>query len=317
MFNRRDRRAALAALCICATFGAARANAQVAEGAPLGPLTLEQVLDLAEMRSESIAISRAGVERAEGERIRARSGRYPQLNASAGYDRAITSEFQGLFDSSDFGGDGEGSEGFEDLPFGRANTWRVSVALSQNIFDSGRLRAQAGIADAGRDAAQLGVSTARGQLLFDVTQAYYDAALSDRLVRIAEGTLEQAGATLQQTQAGFDAGTQPEFELIRARVTRDSQLPVVIRQRANREVALLRLKQLLDLPQDFDLQLADAFSDEQLPPPPIFAPRVASLEASIATVKPVSLAAPPEAVPDRTVVSEAAATLRLREASLL
>jgi outer membrane protein len=319
MFNRRDRRAALAAFCICATFGWVRANAQVVEGVPSGPLTLEQVLDLAEMRSESIAISRAGVERAEGEKIRARSGRYPQLNASAGYDRAITSEFQGLFDSGDFGGDGESSDGFEDLPFGRANTWRVSLALSQNIFDSGRLRAQARIADAGRDAAQLGVLTARGQLLFDVTQAYYDAALSDRLVRIAEATLEQAGATLQQTQAGFDAGTQPEFELIRARVTRDSQLPVVIRQRANREVALLRLKQMLDLPQDFNLQLADALGDEQLAPPAGFAVRVAAFEKSLPPLgQGLALVDVPAdvTVRDRTAVSEAAATVRLRESSL-
>ena len=94
-----------------------------------------------------------------------------------------------------------------------------------------------------------------------MTQAYYDALLSDRLVAIAEATLDQAGATLQQTQAGFDAGTQPEFEVLRARVTRDSQTPLLIRQRVNREVALLRLKQLLDLPADSDLRLADDLGD--------------------------------------------------------
>src|SRR5687768_18017543 len=47
--------------------------------------------------------------------FRSRSGRYPQLNASAGYDRAITSEFQGLFDSSDFGGDGRSEEHTSEL----------------------------------------------------------------------------------------------------------------------------------------------------------------------------------------------------------
>jgi outer membrane protein TolC len=138
-------------------------------------------------------------------------------------------------------------------------------------------------------------------------------------VRIAEATIEQAGATLRQTQAGFDAGTQPEFEVIRARVTRDSQTPLVIRQRANREVALLRLKQLLDLPQDFDLQLADVFGDERLPPPATFAARVVPFEKALPVANPavVSVAAPADiAVPDRTVVTEAAATVRLREASL-
>ena len=43
--------------------------------------------------------------------------------------------------------------------------------------------------------------TARGQLLYEVAQAYYDALLSDRLVTIAAATFEQAGATLKQRRS--------------------------------------------------------------------------------------------------------------------
>jgi outer membrane protein TolC len=306
-----------AVLCVCGFFFSMPLYAQAPEAVPSGPLTLEQVLVLAEARSEAIGISRAGVQRAEGEQTRAHSGLLPQVSASASYDRALASEFSGLFDNSSFGNGTDGS-GFEDLPFGRANTWRLSVALSQNLYSGGRLTAQAAVANAGHEAANLGVNTARGQLLFEVTQAYYDAALSDSLVRIAEATREQAGATLRQTQAGFDAGTQPEFEVIRARVTRDSQSPVVIRQRANREVALLRLKQLLDLPQDFNLQLADTLEDERLAPPASFAARVAPFELAVPVSDPVvaPLTVPATPIPDRTVVSEAAAAVRMREATL-
>src|SRR5262245_33431539 len=67
---------------------------------PAGPLTLAQVLDIAEARSESIGIAQAGVRRAEGETVRARSGYFPQLSASGGYDRALASEFEGLFDTT-------------------------------------------------------------------------------------------------------------------------------------------------------------------------------------------------------------------------
>jgi hypothetical protein len=45
--------------------------------------------------------------------------------------------------------------------------------------------------------------------------------------------------------------------VLRARVTRDNQSPVLIRQRANRAVAFLHLKQLLELPADYPLELAD------------------------------------------------------------
>jgi outer membrane protein TolC len=154
-------------------------------------------------------------------------------------------------------------------------------------------------------------------MLFDVTQAYYDAVLSERLVTIAAATLEQAGATLKQTQAGFDAGTQPEFEVLRARVTRDNQSPVLIRQRANRDVSLLRLKQMLELPADYDLRLADALGDERLAPPPVFAERVATIENALRTADPAAFSLQANVtLPERIVVTEAGATVRLREASL-
>ena len=119
----------------------------------------------------------------------------------------------------------------EDLPFGRKNTWRASLSFSQNLYSGGRHRcAEATVAALGHESASWRLTTARAQLLYEVTQAYYDAVLSERLVTIAAATLDQAGATLKQTQAGFEAGTQPEFEVLRARASRDNQSPVLIRQ---------------------------------------------------------------------------------------
>ncbi|HTM04711.1 MAG TPA: TolC family protein [Vicinamibacterales bacterium] len=287
---------------------------------PSGPLTLQEVLDLATARSEGIGIAQAGVRRAEGEQVRSRSGLFPQLSASGGYDRALASEFSGVFDSTSFGG-GTSSDGtntdLSKLPFGRANTWRVSLAFSQNVYTGGRQKLQDQVAALGKDTATQGLTTARAQLLFDATQAYYDAALADRLVAIAEATVQQAGATLQQVQAGFDAGTQPEFEVLRARVNRDNQQPALIRQRVNRDLALLRLKQMLDIPADADLRLADALSDESLAPPPVFASRVADIERALGSAQ-TSLASLGAGItpPSRTVVAGAETTVRERETAL-
>ena len=295
-----------------------------AQTPPTGPLTLEQVLELAEARSESIAIARAGIRRAEGDAVRARSGLFPQVTATLAYDRALASEFEGVFDDIDFGGGGNGAGeppvedgGLEELPFGRENTWRLSFNLSQNLFDFGRIRAQQRLAAAGADTATVTLDTSRAQLLFDVTQAYYNAALSDRLVAIAEATREQAGATLQQAEAAFRAGTQPEFEVLRARVTRDTQTPNVIRARVNREIALLRLKQLLDLPPDYDLRLTDALADDVLAPAPAFAERVTAVEGALTSAAPVQATVDAAApVANRAAVREVEATVSLRQAAL-
>lgn len=320
---------------------------------PAIPLTLEQALTIAEANSESVTAASAGVRRAESEQARARSGRYPQLSASATYDRALASEFSGVFDSSGvpqcppftlnpaspldarvaeieraidcgaigssfFGGGGGTDDGDDavDLPFGRENTWRVSLSFSQSVYSGGRFGALDRIAAAGRRSAELNVNATRAQLLFDVTQAYYDAALSDRLVQIAEATVSQADATLQQVQASFTAGAQPEFELLRARVSRDNQRPALIRQRALRDVALLRLKQLLELPADFDLRLADRLEESTLAPPAPFAEALANVSA-IARVPEDKVSAPDlPSLTERNAVREAAAVVQLREASV-
>lgn len=302
-------------LAVPAAAAQSAALAPVAQAAPplsAGPITLEQALARAEGFSETVASAQAGIRRAEGEEIRARATLFPQLSASLGYDRSLASEFDGVFDSVEGGGGG-----LEDLPFGRANTWRAALTFSQNLYSGGRLGAARRLAQANRAAAGHTLTTARAQLLFDVTQAYYDAALSERLVAIAEATVQQAGATLQQTQAGFDAGTQPEFEVLRARVNRDNQTPLLIRQRVNRDVALLRLKQLLELPADFDLRLAESFQDEALAPAPTFAPQIAGIESRMRSVDWASFTRDATAaLPERTAVTEAATAVSLREASL-
>ena len=235
------------------------------------------MLAIAEARSESVGIAQVGGHAHRGRRRARPRGRAARsCRPRRSYDRSLANEFQGVFDNIDFGnGSGDGSSGdsgsLDDLPFGRANTWRATLSFSQNLYSGGRIGAQKRLASLGRTTAEQSLVGARAQLRYDVTQAYYDVLLSERLVAIARATLEQAGATLQQTQAGFDAGTQPEFEVLRARVSRDSQTPVLIRQRSNQEVAMLRLKQLLELPADYDLRLADDLGGAQLPPAAVFA----------------------------------------------
>jgi outer membrane protein TolC len=97
-----------------------------------------------------------------------------------------------------------------------------------------------------------------------VTSAYFDATLADRLLTIALGTLEQADTTLSQTSLARQVGNLSEFDLLRARVTRDNQRPVVIQRRADRDLAYYRLKQLLDLPLDQPVTLTTELGDSAL-----------------------------------------------------
>jgi outer membrane protein len=256
-------------------------------------LSLDEALHLASGASEDVGIARAGVDRTTGQRRQARSGFFPQLTGNASYTRTIKSQFDiarnavaaippnclapftadptqpfgtrldsvetALQCVSRFGAAGGG--GLADLPFGRKNAYNFNVALSQRLFDGGRTSGQAKAAGAQLRSAEVGLTAAQAQLALDVTQAYYDALLADRLVAIAEKTLEQADTTLKNTQLARQVGNLSEFDLLRARVTRDNQRPVLIARRADRDVAYLRLRQLVNLPPELSLELTSALGD--------------------------------------------------------
>ena len=162
--------------------------------------------------------------------------------------------------------------------------------FSQSLYSGGRIRAQERQALFRRNNAQLGVTSARAQTLLDVTEAFYDAALSDRLVQIAEETYAQADRSLAQASAQRQAGRVSEFELLQAQVARDTLQPSVVRARANRDVNYLRLRQLLELPLDAPVSLRAALEDPVLPPPAGFAPQIAEVEAGLPLRDRVSVA---------------------------
>jgi outer membrane protein TolC len=276
------------------SFASAPAEGQEPQGAAT-PLSLVEALDIAERESESVGLARSDVARAEGERRRARSSYFPQLTGSASYTRTLRSQFSAL--QGDSGGPSapvpEECDAFvprpglpveerldsleaavecasnadpfaglgNDLPFGRENSYRFGLSFSQTLFSGGRVTGQTQTANAGVRSAAIGLTAARAQLLLDVTQAYYDAALGDRLVAIAQATLQQADTTLSQAQLARQVGNQSEFDLLRARVTRDNQRPVVIQRQAARDLAYYRLKNLLNLPLEQPLALTSQLVD--------------------------------------------------------
>jgi len=254
-------------------------------------LSLDDALESAEAKNPDLAIARSGVMRAEGQREKAHSQFLPQIFGTAGYTRTLKSQFQGLSFGSDSAGPpacssfivdpnasvnqrlsllesalgcSAGSSPFgslQNLGFVAANQWNLGLSLQQYVFTGGRVTAQYRSASAGKRSAQIGLTAAKAQLTLDVTQAYYDAQLADRLVTIAEATLSQADTTLAQTKLGRQVGNAAEFDLLRAQVTRDNQVPVLIQRRSDRDVAYVRLKQLLHLPLTDSLALTTSLDD--------------------------------------------------------
>ncbi len=271
--------------------GASRLSAQSTS------LSLEDAVRMGESQSEAVRIARAGVQRGEGQQMQARSQYLPQIFGSGSYTRTLKSQYQGFGGSTTtdtttstapappcdaYLADAGASvadrlagldlaarcasginpfASFKSLPFGQANAWSFGISVSQSVFNGGRVGAQTAAANAGHRSAEIELTAQRAQIILDVTQAYYDAALADRLVAITEASYTQTENVLKQTQLAKNVGNISEFELLRAQVTRDNQRPLLIQRRSDREVAYLRLKQLLNIPLNQSLSLTTAIDD--------------------------------------------------------
>jgi len=194
------------------------------------------------------------------------------VNTTLNWQRQLQNQFAAVANRGGGGGAGTGGgadSSQADNPITRifASPYNFNFGLiaSQPLYTGGRVAAGMRGARYARESADLAITSAEAQVQLDVTSAYYDALLAERLAIIADSAFVQAERTLRQVQLTRNVGSTSEFELIRARVTRDNQRPALLQARTTRETALIRLRQLLDLPADQPLQLTDSIAELPVP----------------------------------------------------
>lgn len=311
-------------------------------------LTLDEALRIASAQSEAVRIAQAGVLRAQGLQVQARSQYLPQISGTATYTRTLKSQFEALRSSAPTppptvppvpphdtttyytpctrylaGGSatetekiqglerfaacsasGSGGIDFSKVGFGSANQYSLGLTGSLTVYSGGRVQAQNRAAAAGRRSADVEVASQRAKLALDVTESYFDAVLADRLVAIAESSLTQTESVLKQTQIARQVGNQSEFDLLRAQVSRDNQMPQVINARTSRDLAYLKLKQLLNISYAEPVSLTTTLADDK---------SLVSLTAS--ELQPAT-ASPDTSVDNRAPVRQVIEAMRVEEANL-
>jgi len=118
----------------------------------------------------------------------------------------------------------------------------------------------------------------------------------------------QTESVLRQVRLARNVGSQSEFELLRAQVTRDNQVPQVVQAQANRDLAHYRLKQLLDIPLDDPLRLTTDIGDTTVVP---LGRTVSNGNAAVTTVDVRSVA--DTSVADRSSVRQANEAVQVQE----
>ena len=266
--------------CFLAVAGAA--GQDLPGGAGSVALSLGEALGRALGDSEEVRLARARAEMAEAQVGVARSAALPQINTQLSYTKTLRSVFQsagGGFDLPDslrFEPDptapleerveyledrvpsaalGALGSLFSDLPFGNENAWLAAVSVSQPLFTGGRISSSIRMAAEGAEAARAGLDEARSDVALEVKRAYYDAVLAARMEEIVGQSVALAEDHLDQVRLRLDAGRASELEALRAEVELENLRPLLIEARTGRDLAVLELKRLVNLPAEVQVTL--------------------------------------------------------------
>lgn len=139
--------------------------------------------------------------------------------------------------------------------FNQPNTYNANLTLSVPLFQGGRATQGLRAATRLREAATAEIADAELDVSLQTLDAYLAAQLSERLVAIQESNLALADARVRQAEQFEAGGRGSRYDVLRARVERSNLEPTLIQARGTRDLALLELRRLTNLPQDRPLRL--------------------------------------------------------------
>jgi OMF family outer membrane factor len=158
------------------------------------PLTLEQCIAIALRVHPDMQIAAADIDRATASLRQARAALWPTFQASSDYRVTEQPKRTVVIGGSVIPVGG-----------GRTTSRNSQIQGSYTFYEPSRDRTirQAGLY---RDAAVAGAEDAKRQLVYVVTQAYYDRLAAERLVAVDQAAVASSQQHVDQVQAQIDAG---------------------------------------------------------------------------------------------------------------
>jgi outer membrane protein TolC len=202
-------------------------------------LSVEDAVATALQNSDEVRLAAARVDVADAQFGTARASALPQLRINSSYNHAFANAR----------GQAVGQV------FNQPNTYNVNLSVSQTLFQGGRIVAAARAAGDTRRASRLDESEAKAQLTIDVQRAYLDVLFASRYVELQSNNVTLAASRLSQVEQLQRAGRAARYDVLRARVEHANLEPLLIQARNDRELALLDLKRLLNIPLERQVEL--------------------------------------------------------------
>ena len=229
IYRRFSARALLSLVALMTPFGSGSAQSQQIDTVRL---TITDALTRVLRESDEMKIGLAQLSVTEAQVTQARAAGLPALNLRGGFTQQTKNARATIV-----------STGI----FGQSYTYTSTLALTQPIFQGGRVFAGMRGANEAREASRQNLAETRARLTLSTHQAYLGAILARELVAIQEQNAALADDRLAQVVQLEKAGRASRYDLLKARVDRANLEPSLLDARAAQQLAIIELKQLINL----------------------------------------------------------------------
>ena len=218
-------------------------------------LNLEKCIDLAIQYNHDLKIAELDYQKADEQITEAfGSAVLPTIKGEINYRRALKRGVV-IIETPVFSGS---------FPQGTENTMTVGATLEQPLF-TGAVFYATRISKVYAEIAENGYYSSKANLIRDVKRAYYGYLYSQEFSKLSQVTLQAAKDNLKNTQALFDAGLAPEYDLIRAQVQVQNILPQLEQAKNAIKLAENALRLIVGLDLDKKFVVNDSLTYTELP----------------------------------------------------
>ena len=212
-------------------------------------LSLPEAVTLALRDADEVKRANADVAITEAQVTTSRAGALPQIRLTGTYNHVLANARARAVNQV----------------FNQPNTYNVNANFSQTLFQGGREFASWRAARRVREASRLTAGETRAEVAVGVLRAYLAASLAERFEHIRGENLILASQRVTQSEQLFTAGRVARYDVLRSRVERANLEPLVIQAQNDREIALLELRRLLNLPPEAPIDLTTTIDSTTVP----------------------------------------------------
>jgi outer membrane protein TolC len=253
---------ACAASVVIALLGSGvAARAQVAPKAATAvpdTLTLDDAIAIALRQQPQLFTAYTQVTQANGQKQQAQAQYYPTVTPTYTFQDSSHSSY-GVATS----GLGGGASAVQITRGGG-----LAVALNQTLLDGGQREATNAQARRQVDVARFNKSDVRQQIIFNVTQAYYNLLAAEDQVTVAQAQVNRFQQTVDLTQAQIDAGTTAAKDIYQSKADLASAQITLLQNENAVQTASTNLKNVIGVEISGNLNPARLSEGGTLPPVP-------------------------------------------------